>query len=188
MKKVLQIVAACVVFAGLFGLANAPTTGAQAVPSEGDDCDVLIINGTGEGSNNEVVCTVEENVTVVCENGIYVLDENSQTAISGGAVVGGNVTGGTAITGNATNQNGTTVEINSECSAAETPVTPSAPVMPTTPAPSTTPTTPTKVSVLPFTSGNSALDTALVTIIVLTALAATAHIGITAYRRIATQK
>lgn len=123
-------------------------------------CDAEI-GETGPGSNNEVICEENTNITVVCQNGIYVVVDNDQDSESGNANNSGNTTGGNATSGNATNENGQTVEIGSSCAAAS-PVTPP-------PAPTPTPTpgsgsgqvlSSSSVAVLPNTS-NTPVTTSL---------------------------
>lgn len=174
MKKIIQIVATLVLAVGF------AVTGTGSVQAQSNDCDVLIINGTGSGSNNQVECTTTVDVTVECVNNVYVLDSNSQTAVSGAAVSGGNVTGGTAITGNATNTNGQTVSIGANCGTQTVPTTP---VTPQTPPTAAVP--PKKVAALPFTSGNSTFETVLVSAIALITIAISARFAVVAYRRLA---
>lgn len=170
MKKVFSVLIATVVSTLFIGA----TVGAQV-----KNCDVLSINNTGTGSNNQVVCNVTTNVTVECNNNIYVLDSNSQTAASGAASSQGNVTAGTVVTGNATNSNGQTVAIGAACgtSAVATP-TPT----PTTPGQgSTTPTTP---KALPNTASNSALTIIIGSLAAAAAVVVASRLAVATYRRI----
>lgn len=181
MKKAAQILTAAILSLGLASIAH--TAGAQQ-PS----CDSIVITNTGAGSNNQGVCTVNVTATVICSNNVYVLDNNSQQAVSGAASVLGNTTASTAVSGDATNQNGTAVQIGAACVSAVTPTTPT----PETPAPQT-PTTPTvtpiatapaaKPAVLPYTAGNSTIDTILIAAILLGTIAITIRLAISAYRR-----
>lgn len=112
MKKIVPMVSAMVLSTAFIG----SVASAQAQ----QNCDVLVINGTGPGSTNQIVCDVTVDVSVVCDNNIYVLDTNSQNAVTGAASTQGNVTSGTAISGNATNANGQTVEIGASCATTTT--------------------------------------------------------------------
>lgn len=196
MKKILLIVTTTVFsvcFAGLIG------GSASAV-----DCDVLVINDTGPDSQNQVVCTATIDATVECVNDVYVLNANSQAALTGNAVSGGNVTGGTAISGNAKNINGTTVEIGAVCNASQPqPTQPNQPAQPTvTPqngsggggvssAPTAAPTaapTPTSaqqdITALPVTSSNSIAETIAISIIIIATILVTVRTAVNSYSRI----
>lgn len=107
MKKLIHILPAIMISASIAG----NVAGAQAP----QDCDVLIINDTGPGSTTQVVCNVTTDVQVDCKNNVYILNENSQTAVSGDASSQGNVTNNTTITGNAVNSNGDVVRIGASC-------------------------------------------------------------------------
>ncbi len=170
MKRLGQILTAAVLSVAFVGA----SAGAQ-VPN----CDVLVINATGPESNNQIICEVEENVTVVCQNGVYVLDENSQEAVTGAASNQGNVTSGTAITGNATNENNQTVEIGSTCGSVTSP----SPSPSASPSPSVTPTA-TKPAALPFTSGNDASSIVVASLAMAAVVVAVSRLAIAAYRRI----
>lgn len=172
MKKVLQIVAAAVL-----------SVAALSVPANAADCDVLSINNTGTGSNNQVVCNVTRNVTVVCVNNVYTLDSNSQSAVSGDASSQGNtVTSGTVITGNATNTNGQNVIIGASCNENAAPVSPTPSVTPTTPGQGGV--TPAAPKALPNTSANSMLSVVAVSLLVAAAIVAGSRLAVAAYRRI----
>ncbi len=109
MKKLLKILSAAVISTAFIGsFASAAT------------CDEIVVNNTGPGSNNQVVCNVTVDVTVTCTNGTYLLNSNSQSAVSGAVNNQGNTSGGAAISGNATNENGQTVAIGSQCGPATT--------------------------------------------------------------------
>lgn len=107
MKKLLRIISAAIVGTAFMGVAAS----AQPLPT----CDSIEITNTGPGSFNEGVCKVSVDVTLVCENDIYVLNENDQAAVTGEASTIGNTSGGPAITGSAENENGQTVSIGASC-------------------------------------------------------------------------
>lgn len=171
MKKLLRILTATILSVAFMG---------SVASAQSPDCGVLIINGTGPGSNNVVTCTTTVNVNVVCTNNIYVLTSDSQNAVSGSAVVGGNVTGGTAITGNATNENNQTVQIGADCGESTTPVTPVTPVTPgsgsATPAAQ-------KVAVLPYTATNSTLAIVAGSLAIAASVVIISRLAVAAYRR-----
>lgn len=173
MKRVIstfvKAVSAAVVSVAFVGAA----AGAQA-----QNCDVLVINGTGPGSNNQVVCTTTTNVQVTCVNNVYALTANSQSAISGGAIVGGNLTGGTAITGNATNENNQTVQIGASCG---TPANNTSTENPTPGQGSATPTP--KPKALPYTSADSTVAVVAASLVAAAAIVAGSRVATAAYRR-----
>ncbi len=179
MRKLTQAVAAIALTVGLMAIGN--TVSAQTPPQQ--NCNILIINGTGPGSNNQVTCTTTVSVTVDCVNNIYVLDSQSQTAVSGAAIVGGNVTGGTAVSGNATNANGQTVAIGASCgqTPSTTTTTTSTPPAAETVVPAAAPKQ--KVAALPFTAGSSALELVTVSTIIVATVLASVRLAIVAYRR-----
>lgn len=173
MKKLIKVLTAAILSVAFVGAA----AGAQAQST----CESIVITNTGENSNNQGVCTVVTNVTLVCNNNVYVLTENDQEAITGEAEVLGNTTGGTAITGNATNENGQTVTIGSSCGEA-------------TPAPSASPVTPAggsgnvtppaaKPAALPYTAGNSTLAIVVSSLVAAAAVVAGSRVAVAAYRR-----
>lgn len=171
MKKIVPMVSTIVLSTAFIG----SVAGAQAP----QNCDVLVINGTGPGSTNQVVCDVTVDVNVVCDNNVYVLDTNSQTAVSGAASSQGNVTSGTAISGNATNSNGQTVAIGTSCSTSTTTGEQPEPgrggggafVPPET------------VDTLPNTNNGSLAPTAIAGVAGIATTIAMSHLAISAYRR-----
>lgn len=178
MKKISQILIAVVLAVGFVGITDTSTAGAE-------ECDVIIINGTGSDSDNVVECQVRVDVEVECIDNIYVLNENSQEAVTGEVEDQGNTTGGAAVSGNATNSNGATVQIGAECVSEETPETPVTPTTPTTPETPVTPAavvTPT-VAVLPNTATNSITGMALAVIAAVVAILVASRLAITVYRR-----
>jgi hypothetical protein len=190
MKKLTQIVAAIVLSVAFVGTVS--TVQAQEAPEiDLPNCDVLVIDGTGPDSENEIVCTTDIKVNVECVNKIYVLTENSQEALSGAAVVGGNVTGGTAITGNATNENDTTVQIGAACGQEEqgeqggqgAPAVVTSAEVPGAGAGGAGAAAPQHVAALPFTAGSSTLETAAISAIVLATAFTTVRLAVAAYRR-----
>ncbi len=157
------------------------TVGAQQSPCAGGQ---ITITNTGPDSTNVVDCVTVSDVKVTCNNSIYVLTSNSQTAISGKAGSNVNTSAGSAISGNATNTNGDTVQIGATCvTEATTPATPVTPVTPT----AVTPTTGTgaakpKVAVLPNTASNSVTETAVIGLLVLVSILVLSRLAVTAYR------
>jgi hypothetical protein len=187
MKKLTQIVAAIVLSVAFVGTVS--TVQAQEAPEiDLPNCDVLVIDGTGPDSENEIVCTTDIKVNVECVNKIYVLTENSQEALSGAAVVGGNVTGGTAITGNATNENDTTVQIGAACGQEEqggqgAPAVVTSAEVPGAGAGGAGAAAQQHVAALPFTAGSSTLETVAISAIVLATAFTTVRLAVAAYRR-----
>lgn len=105
MKILTQGIYATIVTIGFMG---AP------VGAESGTCDSTISN-TGSDSHNEVTCEESNKLSVVCKNGIYVLNKNDQTSSSGSVDVNNNTTVGNIGSGDATNENGTTVKIGASC-------------------------------------------------------------------------
>lgn len=150
------------------------------------------ITSTGPGSVNIISCVDSKEIHVTCDNNIYVVNDNSQTANSGNADNSGNTNGGSSVTGDATNENGTTVQIGASC------VSPAA-VTPESPTPQQPTTTPVDgmgagapsaeaaqaIAVLPNTSSNTVLDSILIGVSSLAALLITSRFGAAAYRRFA---
>lgn len=170
MRKTLSIMSAAVIsVACMGGVANAET------------CDTIVINGTGDGSNNTVTCNVTADVNVTCTNGLYALTSNSQTAVSGAVEAEGNTAGGATITGNATNENGETVTIGASCIPAVT----------TTTTSTSAPTEPGMgggsgayiPEVLPDTSSTSPVFAVLGVIAAATGILAINRIVVAAYRK-----
>ena len=147
-------------------------------------CDNATIEGTGEGSNNEVICNENTTITAVCENGTWIDVRNSQQSGSGNANSSGNTTGGGATSGSATNQNGQTVQIGASCAAASSVTPPPAP----TPAP-----TPgsgggqvlssSSIAVLPHTSNTPATTSLLMGVAALGILYGVVRLAQYAYSR-----
>lgn len=180
-------------------IATLAFTGGVAHAQDTTSCSGATISHTGPGSENIIECVKASDIRVSCVNGIYVVNDNSQSAGSGNATTGGNTTGGNAVTGNATNENNTTVQIGASCVAQPAVTTPeapkpAAPVAPqqvggmgagagvAAPAPRQAATA---VATLPNTSNNPALDNALVAGTGLTGLLIASQLGIAAYRRLA---
>jgi len=175
MKKFTQILLAAVLSISLVGVGNV---------ANAFTCESIVINNTGPGSNNEATCFVEVNVEVICNNNIYVLNDNSQSAVSGAVTNQGNTTGGAAISGNATNENGDTVTIGATCGAQ-----PTTPIVTTTTPTTTVPTTPLApvvpgkgAAVLPNTSSNSVVEIALLGVAAIAGLLVASRIVVAAYR------
>lgn len=185
MKKISQILIAAVLTVGLVGFGEGIANAADTPP---ENCDNIIIYNTGSESTNVYECIDATKLTVTCNNNIYVLNENSQTAISGDAEVDINVTGGSAISGDANNTNGDVVEIGADCGEATTPVTPVTPTTPEKPVTPTTPATPVaapvqKVAALPNTASNSIVQTVVFSLVAIAAVAIASRVAIAAYRR-----
>lgn len=117
MKKLSSLLIA-VIFTMSIGAFTMPKAGAL------EACNEIIITNTGPNSNNEGTCTVNVTAKVTCQNNVYVLDNNSQTAATGAASAVGSTTAGAAISGDAINENSQSVKIGAECGKAEVPVTP----------------------------------------------------------------
>lgn len=113
MKRAIQGLAAAIISVGCMG---------AAAGAESANCDSTI-NNTGADSHNEVTCTDSTKMSVVCKNGIYVLNDNEQSSGSGSVDADKNTTVGNISTGDAVNENGTTVKIGASCGAAAQPVT-----------------------------------------------------------------
>ncbi len=167
MKKLVQILTAAVVSVAFVG----SVAGAQ-------ECDNIVIFNTGPDSNNQVSCVDVTNLTVTCVNNVFVLDTNSQTALTGSASVAANVTSGNALSGDANNSNGQVVTIGASCVSATTPVTPVTPG-----GGSVTPAAETKVAALPYTAGTSAATIVAISLVAAAAIVAVSRIAIAAYRR-----
>ena len=70
------------------------------------------IYGTGPGSNNVISTNTVSSFSQLNNNNVSVVNNNSQTAVSGNAFVGGNTFGGNAVSGSATNYNSANTSIN----------------------------------------------------------------------------
>lgn len=187
MNKTTFLVSAFVVSLGVIG-----GTAAPAHAQEAATCDSIVISNTGAGSNNEGTCIINVSVNAVCENNIYVLNDNSQEAVSGAASTIGVVNGETTVSGNATNENNATVELGASCGEA-TPETPVTPVTPTPGNGTNTPTTPTPgmgsstpkqpIAALPNTAANSAVVAIAGVVAAITAAFAASRLAMYTYRR-----
>jgi hypothetical protein len=136
MKVLISAIASFILSIGMFaGVAAAATTNTDT--SDSTSCTIYT---TGSQSYNSCVDNSSQSAQVVCNNDIYVLNDNSQTAGTGGATVTDNGDGGSAVTGSATNTSGNTVQIGAACEAAATTTTP---VVTTTTTPTPAVTTPT---------------------------------------------
>lgn len=156
---------------------------AQQAPCNGGQ---ITITNTGPDSTNEVTCVTISDLEVTCNNSVYVLTENSQSAISGAAGSNVNTSAGSAISGNATNENGATVQIGANCETPVTPaVVPETPVTPTTPTTGTGAATPTAVAVLPNTANSSVTEMAIAGLIALVSVIGLSQLGLSLYRRAA---
>ncbi len=184
MNKVTLLISAFIISLGVVGgVASTPAQAQEAA------CNSIVISNTGAGSNNEGTCIIDVSVNAVCENNIYILNDNSQDAVSGAASTIGTVNGNTTVSGNATNENNASVELGASCgeAATETPVTPTPDTgtdTPTTPTPGMGNSTPKQsIAALPNTAANS-------TVVIIAAVAATiaaafaaSRLAMYAYRR-----
>lgn len=112
MKYLSKFLVAAGVILGLSAVSGLP------VNAQGPTCDNIVITNTGPNSNNQGTCTVNVSAKVVCNNNIYVLDSNSQTAVTGTASSLGSTSAGSAISGSATNENNQAVQIGANCGPA----------------------------------------------------------------------
>jgi hypothetical protein len=184
MKNIVKIVAAAVLAVGVVGCSSAPGVG--AVSQGNGACTSIVISNTGANSYNSGVCTVVTNVVATCTNNLYVLDSNTQSAVTGQASQLGNTSGSPAISGSATNQNGTSVQLGASCTPPQSTTTSTtASTTPTIPA--AAPAAPQKAKTLPFTASNSLLEVTVISIIVVATILASIRLAITAYQRIATK-
>jgi hypothetical protein len=125
MKRVIGMVAATLLSVSLMaGVAAADTSDSTTDTSTSDTSNCTIYM-TGSDSYNSCVSNSDQSAQVICTNDVYVLNNNSQTAGSGGVTVTNNGSAGNAVSGSATNQNGDTVTIGASCApAAATTTTP----------------------------------------------------------------
>lgn len=176
MKRVIntfvKAVSAAVLSVAFVGAA----AGAQTItPPAG--CTNFVIYNTGAGSNNVAVCVDTVTLTVECTNNVYVLDANSQSAVSGQAVSQGNSAGGNAVSGDATNSNNQTVQIGATCG---TPANNTSTENPTpgqggvTPAP--------KPAALPYTAADSTVAVVATSLVAAAAIVAGSRVATAAYR------
>jgi len=93
MKRLLKILAAAILGAGLF-------TGAASAQS---------ISNTGPGSTNTITNSQNCNASVTNNNNVSVSGSNNQNASSGNATNTGNTSGGNSSSGNASNNNSTSI-------------------------------------------------------------------------------
>ncbi len=167
------------------------TTGlALAVAPAAADTNGCNIYDTGSDSYNSCTTNVDNDVTISCQNDVYVVNDNSQSSTTGPATVTDNSTSGDAVSGDSTNNNGSVEEIGSSCAPIQTAATTTPVATTETPAAVAT-TTPTAakaapvVASLPDTGSNSAVKTASVAGLSLVALLAIAQVGVNVYRRLA---
>lgn len=183
MKRYIRSLVALIVILGISG---------GNVSAEQEPCDngQITISNTGPDSTNIVDCVTVSDVTVTCNNSIYVLTESSQTAISGAAGSGVNTSSGSVISGNATNENGATVQIGAACEtpAVVVPETPVTPVTRTTPVPTTGTGATSAVpvaTVLPNTASNSVVQMGTIGLVTLATIAGASAAAVGVYRRLA---
>ncbi len=120
MNKLMQAVSTVTLgLAMSVGVAAADTTSAT--------CNIY---NTGTDSFNSCTYDSTQSAQVTCNNNIYVLNNNSQNAGTGGAIVTDNGEGGNAVSGTATNSNNVSVTIGASCETATTVSTPPAPTPP----------------------------------------------------------
>lgn len=172
MKKVLQILTAAILSVSFISV------GASAQTALGN-CTSIVITNTGPNSNNSGVCTVNTVVTAVCDNNVFVLNSNQQSAVSGAASAAGNTNAGAAISGGSANYNGTTVQLGATGCATTTTTT-------TTPTPTTTPTTTpvaVKPATLPNTAGTDTMTVVLVSLAAAAGIVALSRFAVAAYNR-----
>ena len=109
-------------------LGVAMSVGVAAADSASATCNIY---NTGTDSYNSCKIDSTKLAQVTCVNNIYVLNNNSQNAGTGGAIVTDNGDGGNAVTGTAINDNNVSVTIGASCEKATTVSTP--PATPPTP-------------------------------------------------------
>lgn len=190
MKKLTQIVSAILLSVAFVGVSNT----VSAIEGEGECSGAFVITNTGPESENIITCIDVENLIVTCQNNIYVLNDNDQFAHTGNSQGEGNTITGNAFTGDASNENRTIVEIGAECDVEgeekegekgekeeeKAPVVVTGAEVPSAGAGAAAPQ---KVAALPFTAGNSTLETAAISAIVLATAFATIRLAVAAYRR-----
>jgi hypothetical protein len=132
MKRVIGMAVATLLSMGLMaGVAAADTTTTTTTCS---------IYETGSASYNSCTTDSTQTARVTCDNNVYVLDNNSQNAGTGGVTVTNNTTSGNAVSGSALNSDNNTVTIGTSCgTVAATPTTTT--TTPGTGGDTTTPTT-----------------------------------------------
>lgn len=116
MKKFLGILATVVLcMSAMGGLALAETT--NTTTNEVSTCTIYTL-----GSESYASCTEDSTrkAQVTCVNDIYVLNNNSQNAGSGGVTVTNNGSAGNVVSGSAVTENGTSVKIGAKCAVATT--------------------------------------------------------------------
>ncbi len=144
------------------------------------------IYNTGSDSYNSCVLKSDRSAQVTCDNNIYVLNNNSQNAGTGGVTVSDNGNGGSAVSGSATNQSGVTVTIGASCgTVAQTTTatpspTPSSPVAP--PAATPTPQVVVPLGAVEAGAGGGSRPSAL-SVAALSASAVTVGLGSVLLRR-----
>jgi hypothetical protein len=100
------------------------------------DSATCTIYDTGSNSFNSCNINSDRAARVICDNNIYILDNNNQYAGTGDVTVTSNGDGGNVVSGKAKNNNDVSVSIGASCVAVT-------PAPSPTPAPTTTPTAPT---------------------------------------------
>lgn len=179
MKKILTILSPAVI---ALGISLTPAAVSAATCS---------ISNTGAGSTNTCTYTSSNVVTITCTNGVQIVNNNPQTAVSGTVAVNGNTISGTATSGNATNISALAVDLELNCAAAPAVVTPPPAVVSTPPAGgvggggAVQSVATTKVAALPNTGPADVIAPVAISALGLGVLVAGSRLAVGAYRRFA---
>lgn len=181
MKRLLQILTTAVAGALLMG---------GVVGATSNNCSIYKAGSTSYNSclNN----LTKTSVQVVCENNVYVINDNSQNAGTGGSVT----FNGNSASGNATNTSGSTVKIGASCGQATSSSTSTSPSGGSTCGSSKTCPTSSKTTnaasntaaaagSLPETGSNTVVNAAIVGTALLVSGLAISYVGTALYRRAA---
>lgn len=182
MKKFLQILTTAMVGAFL-------VVGVAGASSNTSDCDIYQKNSTSY--NNCLNNLTKTSVQVVCENNVYVINDNSQNAGTGSATITSNGSGGYTASGSAQNTSGTTVTIGATCgqvattSGSTTPSSPSSPSSSSTAAKKPSSSTAVAAASLPETGSNTVVNAAMLGTALLVGGLVISYVGTALYRRAA---
>jgi hypothetical protein len=168
-------------------------------PSAGAQQLTCSIYNSGSSAYNSCTQNSDQYISVVCDNNVYVVNNNAQNAGTGVAGTTGNGSSGSATSGNALNENNQVVNLGAACGTTTTSTTPTTPSTPpsgssssSTPAtggvgaatPAATTTSRPAPAALPYTASNPIATIAMISLAALATILIATRIGIMAYRRV----
>ncbi len=182
MRKLVQIISAALLSVAFIGV-----TASAQVPSNTIGCDDIVINNSGNDSENNVTCETVTETTITCTNNIIVGNVNFQGGESGEGSAEGNNGTGSVKAGTVVNYNGTQTTVGAACGASTT----TSPSPSVSPSPSTTPGAggagaagAVKPAALPYTASNSTLAVVIMSLAAAAAVVAGSRVAVALYRRV----